>query len=120
MAAPNLITPLRDICVKVVAANFEGCPTFGPLPDKYVKRIIDILPLDLPLELVGSVSPRKKLAMDMPRPSNEHSLSLACSRSSLRMKTTGGGGRKPGGRTARWEQRRPGEGACTGGQQGCA
>nr|A8HMZ4.1 RecName: Full=Dynein regulatory complex subunit 5; AltName: Full=Flagellar-associated protein 155 [Chlamydomonas reinhardtii] len=55
MAAPNLITPLRDICVKVVAANFEGCPTFGPLPDKYVKRIIDILPLDLPLELVGSL-----------------------------------------------------------------
>ncbi|KXZ55119.1 hypothetical protein GPECTOR_3g271 [Gonium pectorale] len=55
MAAPLLITPLKDLCVKVVAANFESCPTFGPLPDKYVKRIIDILPLDLPLELVGTL-----------------------------------------------------------------
>ncbi|GIL85252.1 hypothetical protein Vretimale_10770 [Volvox reticuliferus] len=55
MSAPLLITPLKDICVKVVAANFEACPTFGPLPDKYVKRIIDILPLDLPLELVGTL-----------------------------------------------------------------
>ncbi|KAG2493034.1 hypothetical protein HYH03_008697 [Edaphochlamys debaryana] len=55
MSAPLLITPLKDLCVKVVAANFEGCPTFGPLPDKYVKRIIDILPLDLPLELVGTL-----------------------------------------------------------------
>lgn len=55
MSAPLLISPLKDICVKVVAANFEACPTFGPLPDKYVKRIIDILPLDLPLELVGTV-----------------------------------------------------------------
>ncbi|GFR48236.1 hypothetical protein Agub_g10098 [Astrephomene gubernaculifera] len=55
MSAPLLIPPLKDLCVKVVAANFESCPTFGPLPDKYVKRIIDILPLDLPLELVGTL-----------------------------------------------------------------
>lgn len=54
--APALVTPLKDVCVRVVASNFEGCPTFGPLPDKYVKSIIDILPLDLPLELVGTVS----------------------------------------------------------------
>lgn len=53
--APVFVTPLRDLCIKVVAANFEYNPTFGSLPDKYVKRIIDNLPLDLPLELVGTV-----------------------------------------------------------------
>lgn len=46
---------VQDLCVKVVAANFEACPTFGPLPDKYVKRVVDILPIDLPLELAGTV-----------------------------------------------------------------
>jgi hypothetical protein len=45
----------QDICIKVVAANFESSPAFGPLPDKYVKKVTDILPLDLPLELAGTV-----------------------------------------------------------------
>lgn len=53
--APAIVTPLKDLCVRVVAANFEGCPTFGPLSDKNVKKIIDVLPLDLPLELVGTL-----------------------------------------------------------------
>lgn len=46
---------MQDLCIKVAAANFETNPTFGPLPDKYVKKVIDSLPLDLPLELVGTV-----------------------------------------------------------------
>jgi hypothetical protein len=38
-----------------VAAGFEANPTFGKLSDKHVKKIIGILPLDLPLELAGTV-----------------------------------------------------------------
>jgi hypothetical protein len=43
------------LCVTVVAGNFEENPTFGPLPEKYVKKIVEILPIDLPLELAGTV-----------------------------------------------------------------
>lgn len=46
----------QDLCVQVVAVNFEENPTFGPLPEKYIRKITNILALDLPLELVGSVS----------------------------------------------------------------
>ncbi|KAG1660164.1 hypothetical protein FOA52_005264 [Chlamydomonas sp. UWO 241] len=52
--APFIVPPLKDLCVKEVAANFEASPNFGPLPDKYVKKVVDILPIDLPLELAGS------------------------------------------------------------------
>ena len=47
----------QDLCVDVVAANFEQKPTFGALPAKDVKNIVNLLSLDLPLELVGTVSP---------------------------------------------------------------
>mmetsp|Transcript_24485 Transcript_24485/g.62214 ORF Transcript_24485/g.62214 Transcript_24485/m.62214 type:complete len:392 (-) Transcript_24485:328-1503(-) len=50
---PVLVAPLKDLCVKVVAGNFENDPNFGRLPDKYIKKVTDVLPLDLPLELVG-------------------------------------------------------------------
>ena len=70
--APALVTPLEDLCVRVVAANFEGCPTFGPLADKHVKKIIDVLPLDLPLELVGTVRRRHaKAACGKSRPQQQ-------------------------------------------------
>ena len=49
------VTPLKDLCVTVVARNFEERPNFGKLPDKFVKRTIDLLDLDLPLELVGTL-----------------------------------------------------------------
>mmetsp|Transcript_15118 Transcript_15118/g.44566 ORF Transcript_15118/g.44566 Transcript_15118/m.44566 type:complete len:203 (-) Transcript_15118:1051-1659(-) len=52
--APFIVAPLKDLCVKEVAANFENTPDFGPLPDKYVKKVVDILPIDLPLELAGT------------------------------------------------------------------
>lgn len=45
--------------MSVVALNFEQNPTFGPLPDKYIRKVTNILALDLPLELVGAVSGRK-------------------------------------------------------------
>ena len=49
------IVPLKEQCVQVIADNFEANPTFGALPPLYVKKIIDLLPLDLPLELVGTL-----------------------------------------------------------------
>ena len=49
----------QDLCVDVVAANFEQKPTFGALPAKDVKNIVNLLSLDLPLELVGTVSPSR-------------------------------------------------------------
>ena len=51
----------QDLCVDVVAANFEQKPTFGALPAKDVKNIVNLLSLDLPLELVGTVSPPSRL-----------------------------------------------------------
>jgi len=55
MQAPVLVTPLKDLCIKTVALNFDNFPSFGNLPDKYIKKITNILPLDLPLELVGTL-----------------------------------------------------------------
>mmetsp|Transcript_18993 Transcript_18993/g.22727 ORF Transcript_18993/g.22727 Transcript_18993/m.22727 type:complete len:422 (+) Transcript_18993:101-1366(+) len=49
------VTPLKDLCVRVVANNFEQRASFGHLPALYVKRVIDLLSLDLPLELVGTL-----------------------------------------------------------------
>ena len=54
----------------VVAANFEQKPTFGALPAKDVKNIVNLLSLDLPLELVGTVSP-SRLA-NLPPPPRQH------------------------------------------------
>lgn len=47
---------MQELCIKVVASNFEEKPSFGLLPDALAKKVIDILPLDLPLELAGAVS----------------------------------------------------------------
>lgn len=62
-SGPLIVTPLKELCVRVVAANFEANPTFGKLPDKYVRKITDLLPLDLPLELVGTVRSRANAAL---------------------------------------------------------
>ena len=48
----------QDLCVTVVAGSFEASPSFGPLPDNYVKKVVDILPIDLPIELAGTVRSR--------------------------------------------------------------
>lgn len=57
LQAPVLITPLSDVCIDVVAANFETRPYLKGLPEKYLDRILDKLPLDLPLELAGTSKP---------------------------------------------------------------
>lgn len=49
------ITPLKDLCIQVVADHFEQRPKFGNLPEKYVVRVIEKISLDLPLELVGTL-----------------------------------------------------------------
>lgn len=49
------VTPLKELCVEVVAQHFEANPTFGKLPALYVKRVVDLLALDLPLELAGTL-----------------------------------------------------------------
>eukprot|EP00899_Mesostigma_viride_P007170 jgi/Mesvir1/16454/Mv12094-RA.1 len=49
------ITPLMDMCIKVIAENFESYPQLLGLPSTNVKDIISRLRLDLPLELVGQL-----------------------------------------------------------------
>ncbi|GFH30080.1 uncharacterized protein HaLaN_28862, partial [Haematococcus lacustris] len=53
LTAPVLVQTLKDLCIRVVAASFENNPQFGPLSEKYIKKVTSVLPLDLPLELVG-------------------------------------------------------------------
>lgn len=52
--APYVPT-LKDMCVKVVAQDFLNNPTFGGFDKDIVKRITDLLPVDLPLELAGTL-----------------------------------------------------------------
>lgn len=47
---------LQELCVKAVASVFEQVPELKGLDKATTKKIIDILPLDLPLELAGTVS----------------------------------------------------------------
>jgi len=49
------VTPLKELCIRVVAENFSQRSDFGQLPPLYVKRVIDLLSTDLPLELVGGM-----------------------------------------------------------------
>jgi len=49
------VTPLKELCIEVVAANFAERPEFGELPPLYVKRVVDLLDLQLDLELVGTL-----------------------------------------------------------------
>eukprot|EP00898_Chlorokybus_atmophyticus_P008341 jgi/Chlat1/8508/Chrsp80S07808 len=52
----RFVTPLVDLCVNTVAANFQAKPGFRDLPAQYVREITDRLPLDLPPQLAGTVS----------------------------------------------------------------
>eukprot|EP00879_Flechtneria_rotunda_P009172 GHRR01009602.1.p1 GENE.GHRR01009602.1~~GHRR01009602.1.p1 ORF type:complete len:439 (+),score=139.70 GHRR01009602.1:208-1524(+) len=53
MRASPLLPPLKDLCISVIASNFQDRPAFGDLPEKSVKRITAGLPLNLPLELAA-------------------------------------------------------------------
>lgn len=116
--------------MEVVALNFEHSPTFGPLPDKYIRKITSTLALDLPLELVGTVGGQFSLQLvssaDWHLRVREpvHQLGRcvfqrgstyqgtgstalpecapACRRSLLLTRTTGNGGATRGGRVLRW------------------
>lgn len=102
----------QDLCVKVVAGNFENDPSFGKLPDKYIKKVTDVLPLDLPLELVGMVSIRHvhapcwhalhgTLHCARHAACSTHASMLLSPCSSSMMRSTGSGGATRGGRTQR-------------------
>lgn len=54
----HMPTTPQDLCIRSVAQHFEDHPSFGNLPDKLVKKVVSLLALDLPLELVGTVRPR--------------------------------------------------------------
>jgi hypothetical protein len=45
----------QELCIKAVSAGFAERPSFGQLPEASCRRVVDGLPLDLPLELVGAV-----------------------------------------------------------------
>lgn len=47
---------LQELCIHVVASIFEDIPELKGLDPKTTKKVIDILPIDLPLELAGTVS----------------------------------------------------------------
>lgn len=55
-AAPSLLVPLKDLCIKAVASNFSSNPTNGKLPDVQACRAVQVLPLDLPLELAAALT----------------------------------------------------------------
>jgi hypothetical protein len=56
---PLTTTPARsmsqELCIQVVADNFELQPSFGNLSGKFTKKVTENLTLDLPLELAGTV-----------------------------------------------------------------
>ena len=49
------VPALKDLCVKVVAENFVLQPSFGSLDKENKAKVVDLLSLELPLELVGPV-----------------------------------------------------------------
>ena len=53
------VAPLRELCVEAVARDFVRDPRAirepGLLDAKCVKKIVDVLPVDLPLELAGEL-----------------------------------------------------------------
>ncbi|KAK9810152.1 hypothetical protein WJX72_005703 [[Myrmecia] bisecta] len=52
---PVLVTPLQDLCLNVVAANFAAKPCIGALPENFLSKVVDSLSIELPLELAGSL-----------------------------------------------------------------
>lgn len=54
-APPLLVTALKDLCIGVVASNFEQRPSLAKLPTKEVQKVVERLPLELPLELAGTL-----------------------------------------------------------------
>lgn len=45
--------PLSELCVRVLAANFAHRPTLRGIAPRYINRMTELLPTDLPLEVTG-------------------------------------------------------------------
>ena len=90
-----------------MAGNFESSPGFGPLPDKYIKKVVDILPIDLPIELAGTVREYTNLCigtvtcawLDSSCLSNIHVMTTSIACRALLTRITGGEDVLPDGRT---------------------
>lgn len=48
----SILLCLQDVCVSEVARGFQK-QTLSKVPEEYHAKIVDLLPLDLPLELAG-------------------------------------------------------------------
>lgn len=44
---------LSDLCVSVIAANFNNRPTLRGIPTRYINRVTELLPTTLPLEVTA-------------------------------------------------------------------
>ena len=49
----NVPPPLSELCVGVLAANFASRPTLRGIAPRYINRMTELLPTDLPLEVTG-------------------------------------------------------------------
>jgi len=49
----NIPPPLSELCVRVLAANFASRPTLRGIAPRYINRMTELLPTDLPLEVTG-------------------------------------------------------------------
>jgi len=45
--------PLSELCVRVLAANFANRPTLRGIAPRYINRVTELLPTNLPLEVTG-------------------------------------------------------------------
>ncbi|GAQ81487.1 hypothetical protein KFL_000810280 [Klebsormidium nitens] len=52
---PFIVPQLTELCVNTISASFEQRPTFGKMPDKFVKAVTKRVALDLPLEVAGQL-----------------------------------------------------------------
>lgn len=53
LVAPQLVPQLRDLCIKAVAGGFQSRPVLSNLDDACVQKVVDNLPLDLPLDIAA-------------------------------------------------------------------
>ena len=46
-------SPLSELCIRVLAANFANRPTLRGIAPRYINRVTELLPTNLPLEVTG-------------------------------------------------------------------
>ena len=45
--------PLSELCIRELAHNFASRPTLRGIANRYINRMTELLPTDLPLEVTG-------------------------------------------------------------------